>query len=218
MSASIVPDVPATVSVTLDAVAYAAARKHALELAEIVAEGVTVESAEDLAEAERLAGIASKAEADAVELRQAATKGLGDWKRKIDARFKADLVDPFARVKAACKGAIGAYLEKQEAARRAATERAQAAVSAGDVGAVATALAEVDAADAGGSFEWVPRVTNLKWLVGVASDGTVPLDFVQPNYEALNVHAKKARGDAEPEPVPGVLFERRAVVRVRKVS
>ncbi len=201
------------VKVEIDAVKFAALEAEASELLSVIEGGVSLETAEDFESARELARVAAVGEDAAVALRQKATKPLGDWKKKIDAEFKRRLVDPYASVKAAATGAMRTYLERAEAERQDAVRAAQVAASAGDVAAVSEALAVADAADAGGKFVWEPRVTNVVMLAGAVATGAVPAGFVTADLAALRAHCK---GEGEPAPVPGVLFERKAVVRVMR--
>lgn len=123
----------------------------------------------------------------------------------IDAAFRGPR-KILESVEARLRRRLAEAAEAREAARREALAAASAAALSGDAGAANAAIVRAETASAHGpegvAFRWA-------WAVEVDDPAAVPREFLAVDVAALERYAA-ASGAAEPAPVAGVRFVRRA--------
>jgi len=193
-----------------------AERATATALATIQAErteldGWTIDTADDADfAAEILRDVKARHKALEVE-RKKITGPLNTATRAVNALFKPprELLEDVERM---IKGKIASYLEAREAANAAAIE---AASTADTPEQASEALATVEQAEAPAGVS-----VRHKYRAVVFNPEIVPDQFCMPDEAAIQSFTDTAvRMNGEPTPIPGVRFEREAVVASRaKVS
>ena len=143
------------------------------------------------------------------EERQELVRPLIDDKARVDAVFKAASA-PALQMKDLAKSKIAAYEEAFQARQTALLLAARTAVAAGDTDAAQTALGALgEVSETNGAsvaWEWVPTIVNAL---------EVPREWCEPSVGLFKQHCKQhAKSDVIP-PVPGIKFERRAVISKR---
>lgn len=109
------------------------------------------------------------------------------------------------------KGAMGAYREAEDAARREASATAAVAATSGDSAALVEALTISGAAPAAARAS-----TTYAWRVLRIAEDMVPDEYWTIDLVKLGAIAKSAGGGDEPPIVPGVVFERVAKIGARR--
>jgi hypothetical protein len=152
---------------------------------------------------------------DAAEaMRKRATAPLTKAKAEIDGWFKPALT-AVAKIETACRGALNAYETAKAAAALDSRAKAQAAAASHDTGAMlAELIAAADNAPVSASVEGV--AVPMRWIVKRIVADLLPREWLIPDEKRINAHARACKADAEPEPIPGVVFERVAEVRVSR--
>jgi hypothetical protein len=139
--------------------------------------------------------------------RQALTKPLQDETKTIQAEFRP-VEQAFEAIKSISKSKVSEYRTQVALQAEEARTRAIAAAQAGDTAACALALAEVSsvAEETGGSFEWSAMLVDHT---------AVPREWCEPSPSLFKKHCAQYRNSDTIPGVPGVVFERRAVVRAK---
>lgn len=124
-------------------------------------------------------------------------------KGTVDGWFKP-AIELYATVEDKCKEKISTYLLAAEQAKAEAMPKVLEAYQAGDTTAMTEALAVANAD--------VPKLegTTLRkrWSWTIINPGLVPYEFLSPDPEKIQAHAKKTpKNPAEPPIIPGVKFE-----------
>ncbi len=148
----------------------------------------------------------------AIAMRKRVTGPAYAIAREVEGWFR-----PFMVALDACeshlKGAIGAYRLEQRRLADEARELAAVAADTGDADGLVTALTV--AADAGAK-DGARATTRYVWAVVRVIPDLLMDEWWTPDMARIEAAAKAAPGDADAPVIPGVLFERRAVVGARR--
>ncbi len=110
------------------------------------------------------------------------------------------------------KTMIGAYELQKNQQYQALYAKATAAANAGDP---AASLAVVQAAEAAPTKLAGTSVRHV-WKAQVIAPDLVPRAFLTPDLIAIQAHASACKTEEPPDPIPGVKFNREAIVSVRR--
>lgn len=174
---------------------------------------ITITCADDYAFADAvLTDIVHRKDA-IVAMRKSATTPLYQVVRTIEGWFAPVLV-ALEQSERTLKTTMGAWrvaeLERERAAREAAAVAAESGDATGMILAVTEAAAASDAGAAGRA------TTRFTWIVKSVDERRLPSIWWIPNCAGLNTLARKAPGDGPAPNVPGVTFERVAIVGARR--
>lgn len=137
------------------------------------------------------------------------TKPILAAKKAIDALFQPAL-KPLERCEEVIRGKLAGAAQLRLAAEKAAMQLAQSAAEAGDTEAVMAALAEVpDVVATTGSTSY------FVWKVGTVVGDLVPDQYKVVDMAALATIAKACKGSDEPPMIPGVHWEKIAMIRAK---
>ena len=199
------------VDLPIDALAVAKLQREAEADAPVYL-AVTCTTAEDYEFADALLTALVQREDAAVAMRKSATVPLYGVIRTVESWFKPWL-NALAPAKAHLKKEMGAYRVRQEAAEREARELAAQAAETGDAEAlvealtVATEIAAPTAARA---------TTRFAWQVKRIAEDMLPDEYWTPDMAKINAAAKAAGSSDEAPIIPGVIFERVALIGARR--
>lgn len=147
-----------------------------------------------------------------VARRQAAVTPTKRLIAEVEAWFRPYVKDAEA-AEAGLKRAIGAYrLEKANAERKA----LDAARAAADAGNSSAALAHVQASQALAAPDGARAQTRFVWEVKRIAPDLLPDEWWTPDTARIAEVAKAAGSSDEPPVIPGVVFERAAIVGARR--
>jgi hypothetical protein len=148
----------------------------------------------------------------ALAMRKRATGPMYTAVREVEAWFRP-LVTALEGAERHLKGLLGkqrlAALELERNAR----ELAAAAADEGDAGTMLEALAVAAGA---GARDDARATTRYAWTVKRIAEDLLPDEWWTPNRDAIEAHAKGFAGDGDAPVVPGVVFERTAIVGARR--
>jgi hypothetical protein len=148
----------------------------------------------------------------AVAMRKRATGPMYTAIKEIESWFRP-LVTALEGAERHLKAVLGAQRLAALDAEREARELAAAAADVGDAGALLEALTV--AADAGAK-DGARATTRYAWTVKRISEDLLPDEWWTPNTAAIEAHAKGFAGDGDAPVIPGVVFERVALVGARR--
>jgi len=172
-------------------------------------ERLTIESADDYTFADGLLSELVRRKDAAVAMRKRATGPLKEAAREIESWFRP-LVTALERCEAHLKGEIGRWRIDEDARALAARDAAAKAAQAGDVDAMHEALDTATAPSTSGR-----STVRYRWAVKrIVRDLLLP-EWLVPDEKRIAKLAREHKGD-EPPVVPGVVFEREAIVGARR--
>jgi hypothetical protein len=189
------------------------AETRRLEAAELMAElrasPLTVRTD---AQAEQVGGMIAELAAEKRELdvaMKAIVKPINEGLKQVKALFKP-AIDALDGCERTLRDALGTYRVAQHTAVLAARDAAMNAIEAGDTEALHKALAAPDPMTSDSA-----TTTRFNWAVKHVQEWALPREFLTADLSKLNAYARATSGQDEIEPIPGVIFERKAVV-IRK--
>ena len=145
-----------------------------------------------------------------VARRQKPVKQVKGLIAEFEGWFRPYLKDVDAALDA-LKGVKSRYLTAKDAAARKAREDAQKAADAGDSAAVLESIQRAQEIEAVGSAG-----TRYAWEVKRIAPDLLPDEYWIPDQAHISAVAKAAGSSEEPPVIPGVVFERVAVVQARR--
>ena len=145
-----------------------------------------------------------------VARRQKPVKQVKGLIAEFEGWFRPYLKDVDAALDA-LKGVKSRYLTAKDAAARKAREDAQKAADAGDSAAVLESIQRAQEIEAVGSAG-----TRYAWEVKRIAPDLLPDEYWIPDQARISAVAKAAGSSEEPPVLPGVVFERVAVVQARR--
>lgn len=149
---------------------------------------------------------------DLVSRRQAAVKPTKQLVAEVESWFRPYIKDVEA-AEDALKKTIGAYrTRKANEGRR----QLLAARAASDEGRTDDALAHVQASQAIAAPDAARAGTRFAWEVKRIAPDLLPDEWWTPDVERINTVAEEAGSSDEPPVIPGVIFERVAIVSAKR--
>lgn len=171
-----------------------------------------IRNAEELAVADATLSDIMRLEDELVARRQAAVAPTKKLIAEVEAWFRAYIKDAVA-AKEGIKKAIGAYrLKKANDERR----ELEAARAAADEGRSSDALAHVQASQAISAPDGARAKTRFAWEVKRIAEDMLPDEWWTPDVAKIAEVAKAAGSSEDPPVIPGVVFERVAIVAGRR--
>ncbi len=148
----------------------------------------------------------------AVAMRKRATGPMYAAVREIETWFRP-LVIALETAERHLKDLVGAYRLEQHDRARAARELAAAAAEQHDASALIEALTVADDAAAP---DGARATTRYAWQVKRIAEDLLPDEWWTPDTTRIDAVAKAAAGDGDAPVIPGVVFERVAIVGARR--
>lgn len=172
-------------------------------------ERLTIESTDDYSTADGLLTELVRRKDAAIAMRKRATGPLKEAAREIESWFRP-LTQALERCESHLKAELGRWRLDEDARALAARDAATAAAQTGDVDAMHAALDVATEAPAAGR-----STVRYRWVVKrIVRDMLLP-EWLVPDEKRIAKLAREHRGD-EPPVVPGVVFEREAIVGARR--
>lgn len=137
------------------------------------------------------------------------TKPLNESLKSIRALFKPP-IDACDKIEAELKAKVAAHIASQAERNQAAMEIASEAVEAGDTELAEQALATVTEI---GNVDGISHRTS--WAFEIEDESKLPREWLVPDLKAIGAHARAAKGDEAPAPIPGVKFSPKVTVVAR---
>lgn len=176
-------------------------------------QAITIADADDYAFADAILTDVVQRKDAVVAMRKQATVPLYQVVRTIEGWFKP-VVSALESSERTLKERMGAWRLQIAERERAAREAAAVAAESGDAGAMVTAL------NAATSAQMAPAAgratTRFVWAVKRIAEDLLPDEWWTPDVARIEALAKETPGDSDPPVVPGVVFERRAVIGARR--
>lgn len=174
----------------------------------LYASAEAIESDSDLANADAALSEIVRLKDELIARRQAAVTPTKRLIAEVEAWFRPYVKDAEA-AEHGLKRAIGAYRLKKAEDERKALDAARAAADAGNSSA---ALAHVQASQALAAPDGARAQTRFAWEVKRIAPDLLPDEWWTPDVARIAEVAKAAGSSEEPPVVPGVVFERVAIV------
>ncbi len=181
-------------------------------LADLAKNPPTITTDDELAAADATLSDVARLAAELVARRQAPVKEIKSLISEVEGWFRPYIKDCEAAIES-LKGAKSRYLTAKDQASRAAREAAQAAADAGDSAAV---LANVQQAQALAATTDASKGTRYAWEVKRINPDLLPDEWWVPDAGRIAAVAKAAGSSDDAPVIPGVVFERVAVVQARR--
>ncbi len=182
------------------------------DLAELAEADFRVDSDEAYTTADALlTSVVRRKDAVKAMLREA-TKPLADAEAAVRAWF-APVLEVLATLETALKGQMGDYTIAKAELARAERARALEAAKTGDVDTLNEALTTV--AESAEVKDLGRATQRLIWVPGAIDPNELPAAYFQPNRTLIEQVGKAHKGD-DPPPIPGVVWERKAITGGRR--
>jgi len=199
------------IEVPSEIVALAAEQREAEDSVRAL-EGLTIISDEMYEAADAMLTATAQRLDAVVAMRKRATAPLGEAKREIEGWFRP-LVRALEASIAELKRAIGGYRVMLAEEERKAREAAALAAATGDADALCNAMV---AADASATPPAGRATCRFEWRIKRIAEDLLSREWLTPDVARIAAYAKDWSSGSEPPVIPGVVFERTAIVGARR--
>lgn len=197
--------------VEIEARTWAAAKR---EEAQAVLAGIhdLIVTAENVAEINGFLRDICRAKDEIEAKRKSFTQPLNTVLRALNDEFRPAR-EALESVERKLKDLLAAFQLAEAARQREAFQLAGDAMRQGETEIVTAAL---QVANEAGPAELAGTSVREVWTAEVIAPDLLPRDYLVPDLDKINAHAKSTHADTEPMPIPGVRFTKQSIVTVRR--